>query len=58
MISWNNSYDRALRRLMHYAQHTADLELESELSSEDLETAMLVMSPDADLAEDFESSNT
>ena len=43
---------------MQYTQHAADLELVSELSSEDLQTAVLVMSPDADLAEDPESSKS
>ena len=43
---------------MQYAQHAADLELASELSSEDLQTAILVMSPDAHLAGDLESSKT
>ena len=43
---------------MQHAQHAADLELVSELSSEDLQTAILVMSPDADLAGDLESSKS
>ena len=49
VTSWNRSHDRALRRLMQYMAHAADLELVGELSSEDLQTAVLVMSPDADL---------
>ena len=58
VTSWNKSHDRALRRLMQYAQHAADLELVSELSSDDLQTTILVMSPDADLAGDLESSKS
>ena len=58
VTSWNKSHDRALRRLMQYTQHAADLELVSELSSEDIQTAVLVMSPDADLAGDLESSKS
>jgi hypothetical protein len=41
VTTWNLSHDRALRRLMQYVQHTADLELVSQLSSEDLQTAAL-----------------
>ena len=37
VTSWNESHDRALRRLMQYAQHAEDLELVSELSSGDLQ---------------------
>ena len=58
VTSWNRSHDRALHRLMQYVQHTADLELVGALSSEDLETAVLVMSPDADLANDLETSKS
>ena len=58
VTSWNKSRDRALRRLMQYTQHAADLELVSELSSGDLQTAVLVMSPDADLAGDLESTKS
>ena len=56
--SWNKSHDRALRRLMQYVSHAADLELVSQLSSEDLQTAVLVMSPDADLAGDLETTKS
>jgi hypothetical protein len=55
---WNKSHDRALRRLMQYVHHNADLELVGSLSSEDLDTAVLVMSPDADLANDLETSKS
>ena len=58
VTSWNKSHDRALHRLMQYAQHAADLELVSELSSDDFQTAVLVMSPDADLAGDLESTKS
>ena len=54
--SWNRSHDRALRRLMPYAQHARDLELLSELSSDDLKKAILVIFPDAGLAGDLELS--
>ena len=58
VTSWNKSHDRALRRLMQYTQQSADLELVGELSSDDLQTAVLVMSPDADSAGDLESSRS
>ena len=58
VTSWNKSHDRTLRRLMQYAQPAADLELVSELSSENRQTATLVMSSDADLAGDLESSKS
>ena len=58
VTSWNKSHDRALRRLMQYTQHAADLELVGQLSSEDLQTAVLVMSPDADLAGDLETTKS
>ena len=51
ITSWNKGHDRALCRFMQCTQHAADLELVIELSSDDLQTAVLVMSPDADLAE-------
>ena len=58
MTSRNRSHDRTLRRLMQYVYHAADLELVGELSSEDLQTAVLVMSPDADLAGDIETTKS
>jgi hypothetical protein len=58
VTSWNLSHDRALRRLMQYVQQSVDLELVSQLSSEDLQTAVLVMSPDSDLASDLESTKS
>ena len=58
VTSWNRSHDRALRRLMQYVSHAADRELVGELSSEDLQTAVLVMSPDADLAGDLETTKS
>jgi hypothetical protein len=54
VTSWSLSHDRALRRLMQHVQHTADLELVSSLSSRGLENAVLVLSPDADLANEIE----
>ena len=56
VTSWNKSHDSALRRLTQYARHAADLEFVSELSSDNFQTVVLVMSPDADLAGDLESS--
>ena len=58
VMLWNRSHDRALRRLMQYVSHAADLELVGELSIEDLQIAVLVMPPDADLAEDLEKTKS
>ena len=58
VTTWNKSHDRALRRLMQYTLHAADLELVGSLSSEDLGNAVLVMSPDADLAGDLETTKS
>ena len=55
-MSWNKSNDRALRRLMQYAQHAADLEIVFELSSGGLQTALFATSPDADLVGDLKST--
>ena len=41
---------------MQYTLHAADLELVSQVSSDDPQTAVLVMSPDADLAGDLETA--
>ena len=49
VTSWNLSHDRALKRLMQYVDSHADLELAGTLDESDLQTAELVMSPDADL---------
>ena len=43
---------------MQYTRQAADLELVSELSSGDLQTAVLAMSPDADLAGDLEPARS
>ena len=56
VTSWNKSHNCALRCLMLYAQYAVDFELVIELSFDDLQTTILVMSPDADLAEDLKSS--
>ena len=58
VTSWNLSHDRALRRLMQYVKGSAGLELRGSLSTDDLSTAILVMSPDADLANDLETSKS
>ena len=43
---------------MQYVAHAAGLELVGELASEDLQTAVFVMSPDADLAGDLETTKS
>ena len=56
--SWNRSHDRALRRLMQYVSSAPNLRLRGSLSQDDLATAVLVMSPDADLAGDLETAKS
>ena len=56
--SWNTSHDRALKRLMRYVATKPDLRLHSTLSTEDFADAQLVMSPDADLAGDLETTKS
>ena len=41
---------------MQHTMHVSDLELISQLSSDDLHNAVFVMSPDADLAGDLENN--
>ena len=56
--SWNTSHDRAFKRLMQYVATKPDLRLHSTLSTEGLADTQLVMSPDADLAGDFETAKS
>jgi hypothetical protein len=56
--SWQLCHDRALRRLFQYIAHHADVELVGSLAARDLEDCRLVMSPDADLAGDLETSKS
>jgi len=58
VTAWNRSHDRALRRLFQYVNSTTDYELHGSLSSQDFDTVSLVMSPDADLANDLETSKS
>jgi hypothetical protein len=53
VTSWNTSHDRALKRLMQYCHHNADMMLTGSLSITDADDAIVVMSPDADLAGDM-----
>ena len=58
VTSWNTSHDRALKRLMQYCHHNADLMLTVSLSITDADDALFVMSPNADLAEDMETAKS
>ena len=55
---WQLCHDRHLHRLMSYLAHHADLELRGSLSTADLDTCVLVMSVDADLAGDMETAKS
>ena len=58
VTSWNVSHDRALKRLMQYCHHHADLALTGSISTNDVKDAVVVMSPDADLAGDMETAKS
>ena len=58
VTSWNTSHDRALKRLMQYCHHNADMMLTGSLSITDADDAIVVMSPDADLAGDMETAKS
>ena len=58
VTSWNTSHDRALKRLMQYCHHNANLMLTGCLSVKDINDAIVVMSPDADLAGDMETAKS
>ena len=55
---WQLCHDRALRRLFQYVAHHADYELVGQLSEKDLHSCVLVISPDADLAGDMETTKS
>ena len=52
VTKWNRYDDRRLIRYLGYIRHSADLALTGSLSTEDLNTAILRVWPDADLASD------
>ena len=56
--AWQECHDRALKRLFQYIFHHADLELVCSLGVSDLSDCRIVMSPDADLAGDMETSKS
>ena len=56
--AWQECHDRALKRLFQYIHHHADLELVGSLGVMDLHDCRVVMSPDADLAGDMETSKS
>ena len=56
--AWQKCHDRALRRLFQYIAHHADLELVGSLDVRDKESFKLIMSPDADLAGDLETTKS
>ena len=56
--AWQKCHDRALRRLFQYIAHHADLELVGSLGVQDKESFKLIMSPDADLAGDLETTKS
>ena len=55
---WQRCHDRHLHRLFQYLAHNADMELYGTLSVEDLDSCVLVMSVDADLASDMETAKS
>ena len=56
--AWNQSHDRALKRLMQYVSTKPHLQLRGQLSTDDLNDVVLVISPDADLAGDLETAKS
>ena len=56
--AWQLCHDRALRRLFQYIAHHAGLELGGCLDARDKESCVLVMSPDADIAGDLETTKS
>ena len=56
--AWQACHDRALRRLFQYMAHHADLELVGCLDAHGKGSCVLVMSPDADLAGDLETTKS
>jgi hypothetical protein len=55
---WLTCHDRALHRLFQYVEHHPDVLLRGTLRSTDMATCMIVMSPDADLAGDMETTKS
>ena len=55
---WQLCHDRALKRLFAYIAHHSDLELFGNISTADLSDCEVVMSPDADLNGDMETSKS
>ena len=55
---WQRCHDRHLHRLFQYLAHHADMELCGTLSVDDLDSCVLVMSVDADLASDMETAKS
>lgn len=55
---WQPEHDAKLKRLMSYVHHHADYELNFCLTEQDLQTCVLALSPDADLAGDLSSTKS
>ena len=56
--AWQLCHEWALRKLFQYIAHNADLELVDCLDARDKVCCVLVMSPDADLAGDLETTKS
>ena len=55
---WQRCHDRHLHRMFQYLAHSADMELCGTLSVGDLDSCVLVMSVDADLASDMDTAKS
>ena len=55
---WQACHDKALKRLMSYIWHHADLELYGTIGTADLSTCEIQLSPDADLNGDMETTKS
>jgi len=55
---WQRCHDRHLHRLFQYLAHHSDVELYGTIGVEDLDSCVLVMSVDADLAGDMETAKS
>ena len=55
---WQQCHDRALRRMFCYIYHHADMELFGVISPSEVDTCEIVMSPDADLNGDMETTKS
>jgi hypothetical protein len=58
VTKWGKCHDRALTRLFQYIEHHPGVLLWGSLRSTDLADCVLVMSPDADLAGDMETTKS